>query len=176
MSDFFKPSRTGSPSKVYLPGSSGYEKNKVFVGVDFTLVGGTIIGGVKEGIKEGAEIVLEMAKEIAPSKSGELRESGRVVTKQTGEFVGGKTYNVEPKSTVVFGNTKIHYAALHENWAFADYISPTTPGTRPRFLKLAIRKAKELDVMRNAIARKISYANKHNRSAWRPQSRLVTKP
>lgn len=173
----FAPTRIGGAGTVYGPGSKGYEGNKVLVGVDFNLIAGNIIGGVKEGVKEGAEIVLSMAKEIvARGKTGDLAESGRVITKQTGEFIGSGTYNVEPTSTVVFGSTKVFYAAIHENWLYPDYINPTTPGTRPRFLKIAVRQAKDMNVVTEAIRRRVSYAMKHGRSAWKPRPRTVTKP
>lgn len=80
------------------------------------------------------EEILEIAREIAPRKSGDLRGTG---TTSKADF--GSAYEVHV-AAVIFGGEDAPYAKYHENWYRPVYKSPTTPGTAPYFIERALIK------------------------------------
>jgi len=101
----------------------------------------------KDAMEESAEMILSEAKEIAPEKSGDLRASGRVEMSEG--FVG------VTEAFIIFGNSVVDYAAMHEHWRTDEYVSPTLPGTLPHFLALGFKAAGGSTPVTKNIARAI---------------------
>lgn len=145
-------------SKAYIAGVEAWYKRAI---VEVRSIEQNTIKGTVDGIEDTAERILEVARGIAPIDTGDLVISGKVVTKRNPQYLGGGSYDTSAVSTVVFGDT-IKYAVIHENWLSPDYMYPTTPGTRPRFLKLAAAKVKSEGFLKQAISQWIDFYNRQD--------------
>ncbi len=133
-------------------------------GMEIRMIGDRFAEGAIEGLKEAAQVTMDIAKDIAPKKSRDLVKSAKIVQKRKAEYLGNGKYDENPQFTIVFGD-KLRYAAVHEYWPAPTYQNPTTPGTQPKFLRRArgtIIQAKTVETLvtravNRALAKRLKY-------------------
>ncbi|WP_342439342.1 hypothetical protein NSS79_10725 [Paenibacillus sp. FSL L8-0436] len=112
-----------------------------------------VIAAAISGVHDATDHLLATSRNEAPLKTGTLRiTAGKKVTKENGQIYGEVFYSATEEGS---SGVRFNYALrVHE---MGEYKSPTTPGTRPKFLSRPLRTNERLyqrfinDAIRRAL-------------------------
>ena len=112
-----------------------------------------VLAAALSGVHDATDHLLADSRNEAPLKTGTLRmTAGKKVTNENGQIYGEVFYSATETSS---SGARFNYALrVHE---MGEYKSPTTPGTRPKFLSRPLRTNERLyqrfinDAIRRAL-------------------------